>query len=321
MKLLTVTWSGDRMHFDLLRYSLERSRLAGLPHEVVVQDDELSLFEPYDEPPVRLLSSRDVLPEEVEIRRCRAARWRQRLGRRATIVAGSVTRYIGWPSWVRYTGWHTQQLCKLAMAAASEVDTVVVLDSDVVVTAHAGTEDFVHGGGAAVCFQKWVGADELSRKRKHWQENAHCLLDLGLPRQGPFDCYYDTPFVFHAPAVRRMLSWLETRYRQPWWQVLLKQPPRRWSEFGIYGTFLRHHYDEAVDWRDSRQIGYLHDASNVSRLAAEFRRLQNEQRQHYITIQSQSNGRHSWSPGGYHREIRKVLAPCGSLPASGSTRD
>ncbi|MDZ7683904.1 MAG: DUF6492 family protein [Gammaproteobacteria bacterium] len=251
-----MTWAGDRQHFDLLRHSLERSPLAAVPHDVVVQEEDLLQFERYRKASLRLISSRDVLPDQVEASRRQARRWQQRLGRRLTTAAGSLARYTGQPRWVRYTGWHTQQLCKLAMVAASEVDTVVVLDSDLIVTAHADTQDFIHGEGGAVCYQNWLSAAELSTKVRHWQATAHRLLGLDVPDEGPFDCYYDTPFVFHAPAVREMLSWLETRYGQPWWQTLLAQPPRRWSEFGTYRTFLRHHYNESVKWRDCEQMGY-----------------------------------------------------------------
>ncbi|MDZ7683903.1 MAG: hypothetical protein U5O39_01620 [Gammaproteobacteria bacterium] len=46
----------------------------------------------------------------------------------------------------------------------------------------------------------------------------------------------------------------------------------------------------------------------MSRLVAEFRRLLHDERQHYITIQSQSNGRHAWGAEDYDRQIRGVLA-------------
>ncbi len=307
LQLLTVTWSADQPHFELLRDSLARSPLAECPHRVVVQDEDLSRFAGHRET-VTLRSSAEVLPETVERRRRRARRWQQWLGRRGTTVAGSLARRLGRPAWVRYTGWHTQQLCKLAVAAASEADTVVVLDSDVVVSPHAGAADFVHPGGAVVCYQHWLDSSQVSRKVRHWQETVHRLLDRPLPADGYFDCYFDTPFVFHAPAVRQMLAWLEDRHRQPWWQVLLAQPPRQWSEFGLYRAFLRHHYDGPVDWRNSDHIGYLYDASDPRRLAAEFRRLVAEQGRHYITIHSQSSGRHGWHPDDYAPLIRQVLA-------------
>lgn len=309
MKLLTVTCAEDREHFDLLSHSLSQSALAGLPHEVVVQEEDRPVFARYGEASPGFRSSRDVLPESVEARRREARRWQARFGRRGTTMAGSLARALGWPRWVRYTGWHTQQLCKLAVAAASDEDTVVVLDSDVVVTPHASREDFLHRGGAAVCYQNWLEPEQLSRKVLHWQHTAHRLLDMDWSENGPFDCYYDTPFVFHAPAVRAMLSWLEERHQRPWWETLLAQPPRRWSEFGLYRAFLRHHYDHPVDWRETGHIGYIYDASNTDRLLMEFRRLLHEQQCHYITIHSQSHGRHSWGPEDYGERLREELMP------------
>lgn len=45
MQLLTPTWSGDLPHFRLQRALIARSPLASLPHQVVVQNEDLGLFE------------------------------------------------------------------------------------------------------------------------------------------------------------------------------------------------------------------------------------------------------------------------------------
>lgn len=302
---LTVTWAADRTHFSLLHQSLQLSPLHAVPHHVVVQHEDLGLFSEFGSETMRILSSAEVLPGDVELRRNQARAWRARVGRDITRTAGSLTRRLGWPEWPRYTGWHTQQITKLAFVAASPVDTVVVLDSDVIVTPSAAIEDFVCPG-KIVCYQDLRSADGLRGKVFHWQESAHQLFGERFSAS-EYDGYYDTPFVMHAPSVRAMLASLENRYQKPWWQVLLQQPPRRWSEFGTYKYFLRHCQNQSVDWRNADIMGYLFDASDIAQLTDKFTRMLRDRQQHYITIHSQSSGRQLWTAEAYVDAVREIL--------------
>lgn len=306
LKLLTVTWGADRLHFSLLRESIRSSALANLAHDVIVQDEDLALFQEYQNDNINLKSSRDVLPLGVESARLRAIKWQSIMGRRGTTVCGSIMRTVGRPRWTRFTGWHTQQLCKLAQVAASEVDNVAVLDSDVVVTRFAEPADFLCEG-KIVCYERHLATEELPRKVRNWQATAHDLFALPRTSTTVSDGYYDTPFVMHAPTVRALLQWLEQRYQQPWWQAITALPPRRWSEFGIYKTFLHHHSSKPVKWRRAEAMGYLFDASDPQQFVSSFDELQNKQRCHYITLHSQSSGRELWSADSYVDGIRDCL--------------
>lgn len=306
--LLTVTWSQDKPHFSLLRQSLLRSAFAQVPHHVVVQHEDLELFREF--PGIHLHSSADILPLEVEQRRRRARSWQAHLGRRATVVGGSLARYLGWPRWVRYTGWHTQQLSKLAFVAQSHVDTVAILDSDVIVTPHAVAADFIHPQ-KIVCYQDFRPVVHLKGKVRHWQQTAHRLFDTDFPAGDHYDAYYDTPFVMHVPSLRGLCAWLERRYGQPWWLSLVQQAPRRWSEFGIYKHYLRSLAQTPVDWRAAEIMGYVFDASDRAQLVRNFDQLLNQRRTHYITIHSQSSGRQLWTPEHYVDDIGRMLAQAG----------
>ncbi len=306
LTVLTVTWSADRDHFALLHHSLGLSSLAQIPHHVVVQHEDLPLFQGFADARTHLHSSADILPGEVESHRNGARVWQRRLGRRATRVAGSLVRHTGCPNWVRYTGWHTQQLTKLAFAAASTVDTVVVMDSDVIVTPHASAADFLQPGHI-LCYRDERPAAGLRGKVLHWQQTASQLFGDPFTLGTTYDGYYDTPFVLHAPSVRAMLTWLEQRYRQPWWLTLVQQPPRRWSEFGLYKQFLRHHQAQPVDWRSADIMGYLFDARDIAHLTQRFADLIRQQQAHCITIHSQSSGRKLWTAAAYAEAIRAEL--------------
>lgn len=293
-RILTVTWSEDLPHFELLRDSLAMSRLAHIPHDVVVQSEDLPLFNAFRGGTVTLRGSDSILPPPVECRRRQARHWQARAGRHGTRLLSSVSRRTGWPRWVRYTGWQTQQLSKLAAVAASDADTVVVMDSDVVVTHLADPEDFV-SAGSIVAFAEWQRASGLSGKTRNWQHTSHRLFGRSVTGDDDVDCYFDTPFVFHAPSVRDLMALLEQQHGKPWWQVLLALPPRRWSEFCIYKTYLRLCSAHDVEWRGTGQFGYLFDASDPGKLADDCKRLVVEGGRHYVTIHSQSSGRHLWS--------------------------
>jgi len=306
-RILTVTWSADLEHFALLRDSLASSRLGDIAHDVVVQTEDLPLFQEYARYPVSLYATKDVLPSAVEAKRLQARRWQGRTGRTVTKLLGSLARHSGRPNWVRYTGWHTQQLCKLAHVASSATHGFVLMDSDVVVTPLAEPEDFVTPG-RILCFSHWKNVDSLNGKMKNWQSTARQLFDGQASEIGRFDSYTDTPFVLDAPIVRDMMQWLEQRYSMPWWQVLLSLPPRRWSEFCIYKTYLRDVSTATVEWQDVDKFGYLFEAGDPEALAREFsRQIESEQR-HYITIHSQSSGRQLWSAASYAGHIRQCLA-------------
>lgn len=305
--LVTPTWSGDRVHFELMRASIEQSALASLRHYVVVQTEDMEQFQEYAGPRMELLSTADLLPAEVEKMRQRARRYRNWSGRNATRILGSAARHTGRPRWVHYTGWHVQQITKLALAAASGIDNVVVMDSDVVVTPHARAEDFLQPG-RIVCFEHWGPAAEVSRKVVNWNRQAYDLWEEPLPAEARIDTYFDTPFLLHAPAVRAMLAQLEKRYARPWWRILLSQPPRRWSEFATYRTFLRLFMpQETIEWRTDRQIRVLSDASDPHEVRRKFEQLLEDPDNHYIAIYSQSSGRQLWGADEYAPLIMPLL--------------
>lgn len=306
MIFLTVTWSADRTHFSLLHRSLALSKLQSVPHHVVVQSEDLDLFGAFADSRTHLYSSQDVLPAGVEAKRNVARVWQRRLGRGGTRTAGSLARYLGWPNWVRYTGWHTQQLTKLAFVAASEVDTVVVMDSDLIVTPHASAADFLQPDHI-VCYHDERPSSTLRGKVLNWQQSACRLFGDAYSQDAFFDGYYDTPFVLHAPTVRAMLAWLEQRYAQPWWLTLVQQPPRRWSEFGIYKHFLRHHQAEPVAWRRADIMGYLFDASDIASLSQAFADRVHNRQSHFVTIHSQSSGRQLWTADAYADAVLQLL--------------
>ncbi|MDI9246696.1 DUF6492 family protein [Marinobacter sp. CHS3-4] len=292
--LVTPTWAGDIDHFRVMRASLEQSPLANVPHYVVVQTEDLSEFEEFrGRSGLTLLTTRDVLPAEVEHRRVKARVLAKRFGRNFTRICGSLKRTLSWPSWPSYTGWHTQQLCKLKLARDLNVGTVVVIDSDVLVTPHANVDDFFSDSGV-VCFARWQEKSKLEGKVRNWTVESERLV--GAEANGSeVNVYFDTPFVLDRNLLTSALNHLESKSGKHWWSALLASPPRRWSEFGYYKTFLASTANqEVVQWREPWFFRYIRDTSNPSAVLESVDSYMCDPDVHYVTIHSESSGRHQW---------------------------
>jgi hypothetical protein len=291
---ITPTWAGDLDHFRVMRSSFEHSPLARFHHYVVVQDEDLSLFEEFrGRPGLTLLSTRDVLPEEVERRRVRARWLSRRLGRNFTRICGSLKRTFSWPSWPSYTGWHTQQLCKLKLASELDCDKAVVIDSDVVVTPHADVADF-SSDSEVLCFAQWEKRSELRGKVKNWLAQSERLV-AASPDSKWVNVYFDTPFVLDKNVLTMALQALESSRGKAWWSTLLDCPPRRWSEFGYYKAFLASRERQLdVEWRKPEFSRYLYDSHDPEAVVNQVRSFMQDALVHYVTIHSQASGRHEW---------------------------
>lgn len=309
ISLMTPTWSGDLAQYRVLMRSLLRSPLSNLTHTTVVQSEDEPALRRCKPPGTSIVPTADLLPEEVEYRRQRARRLSERLGRHLTRNAGSLARSIGWPGWPRYTGWHTQQLCKLAMAANAETDYVVAIDSDVIVTPSARLAPLLGQPGIA-CFSQPCRIDDFHGKTRNWVLQADRLLDAPT-RDGWYDCFFDTPFLLHSETVRQLLAWLEERYDCAWWQALLAQPPRRWSEFATYKRYVKMIDDDPGDtrvkWLSPDALHYIFDASDTERLIDEVKQHLREPATHFITVHSQSSGRGLWTADAFSDELLKLF--------------
>ncbi|XGA80101.1 DUF6492 family protein [Halomonas sp. CH40] len=310
MVFITPTWAGDLDHFRVMRASLEQSPLAGFDHYVVVQHEDVALFEEFrGRSGLTLLSTRDVLPEYIEHRRNRARRLSQCLGRKVTRICGSFKRIFSWPVWPSYTGWHTQQLCKLTLASELDYDKAVIIDSDVIVTPNASYKDFV-SDISYVCFADWQNRAGLKGKVKNWIHESEYLINVASETP-QVNAYFDTPFVFDRQLLCKALTTLESNTHKAWYAALLDRPPRRWSEFGIYKAYLLKQTPKiSVDWRIPSFCHYLYDTSHPQTVIKTVSELLKEPSIHYITIHSQASGREL-------RDANAYLGPLLSLIQKG----
>jgi len=306
---ITPTWAGDIDHFRVMRASFETSPLGAYPHYAIVQTEDLPLFDEFRESPgLTLLTTQDVLPEDVERRRVRARALSDRFGRNFTRICGSLKRTFSWPKWPSYTGWHTQQLCKLKLATELDCETVVVVDSDVLITRHASASDFLCNSGT-VCFASWKPRAQLRGKVRKWIEESEKLVGA-TSEADPFNVYFDTPFVFSRTLLKMALEDLESRSGSSWHAAMLSRPPRRWSEFGFYKAFLTHRAcKEDVEWREPSFFRYLYDTSDPRKVVEVAKEAMSDPEVHYLTIHSQASGKKDWDPKSYLDPLASMIEP------------
>lgn len=311
VSLVTASWSGDLDHYRFLISSLKESKLAGVKHTTVVQSEDFELFSSQlagipDAAFTDLYSTEQVLPPVIEHKRQQSLRYQRKSSSDLTRLCGSLTRVFGWPDWPRYTGWHVQQISKLAMAALADTDYVLVIDSDVIVTPAADLTGILSHDGI-VCFSSRKPLSEFRGKTRKWVLQADALLRATPADEGTYDAYFDTPFLLHVKTVRAMFAWLEQTYQQLWWQVLLAQPPRRWSEFATYRLFLEglssSKPDMQVTWLAPQMMHYIFDASDPTKLLSELQKSWFDPSIQFITIHSQSSGRQRWRADRYVSEF------------------
>lgn len=241
---MTPTWGRDVGHFRWLRRSLERAGLAHVPHVVVVQTEDVELFRPFAINGVKLMTTAEVLPAEVERGRVLAITKARKCGRALTKFCTSLNKRFGWCKWVKYSGWHVQQITKFQVAASGGHDITVVLDSDLLITRPFDLRLFAPDGRVAV-FENYYLTPQTPGVGWKWHKAASRLLKQPISPDRPANGYWAPPFVFERLTTQALHKWLETEYGPTWYQTLLSQAPYSWSEGRIYSMFARAFGDES----------------------------------------------------------------------------
>lgn len=311
---ITATYGADKEHFALLRQSIACSKFKHIEHKCVIQSEDIAAFEQHNGWPMQCISSADLLPQSLELQRIKAARLAGQCGPNLTKLLGSLARRFYFPRWPHFTGWHTQQISKLMLAASCQTDYAVIVDSDVLVTPNATLPE-LEDRNNLVCFSHTVEQSAVQGKVANWNRSAVDLFDTGNREEASIaEKYFDTPFIIHVPTLNAMFKWLEAKYAMPWWQAMLQQAPRRWSEFQCYRTFLRHHYhgDKQVVYKNPTTHKYLFDTSDSAQVVACVDQWLDDPSTHFITLHSHSAGRKNIKPNF----IKGIVALFKKLPSS-----
>lgn len=232
LQFLTASYRNDLVPFEDLHRSILRYGPEDAMHLVVVPDCDLPLFARFggERTLVRPVSA--YLPRPL-LSVTGATQWFRGVpGLSSLARIDAINPFRPYPP-VR--GWIRQQITKLAAAAASDAEAVVIVDSDVSLVRPVTSDTFVRDG--VVRFYRLPeGITPDMRRHRRWVEIAAGLLDIPAP-QGALETDYIASFVSWDPTiVRRLLARIEANGRGGWAAQLAAQI--EFSECILYGLHL-----------------------------------------------------------------------------------
>jgi hypothetical protein len=218
--LLTPSHSKDLERFDLLCESIDACLSGYARHYVVVNDDDVHLFEKYRS------HRRDIIPASRYL-----PKWLW------AVPPGLLpSRRRIWVSLLSYPvhGWHIQQILKIAGVLAVPEQRVCILDSDNLffrkfdIGRYAGAEKT-----PLYVDRNAIRAD--APLHATWLRN--CDYMLGLPETSfPADDFVGNALVWDKTAVRAMTEAIKSATKVSWALALCRTRP--FSEYLLYGRFV-----------------------------------------------------------------------------------
>ncbi len=219
--LVTPTYGGDLERFSLLCDSIDRHVVGYERHYVIVDDDEMPLFQRFSRGRRIVAPSSQFLP-----------RWLKR----APSAWARRGRRLWWSLRARPVhGWHVQQILKIAAAAELPEPRFCVIDSDNVF--FRPFDAGAHAGGELTPLylrRQAIASDAPWHAR--WTRNCDRLLDRPATRF-PADDYIGNVIAWDKRAVREMTEAIERATGMSWPLALCRT--RDFSEYLLYGHFVR----------------------------------------------------------------------------------
>lgn len=217
---ITPTYENDLERFTLLRESMELCGI-DIPHIAIVDHEDLELFKgvPFKHK-LTLISSADVLPADIELRRT---------------IRGYPRRHpYHWIKPEPIHGWMIQQLMKVSAPDYVNTEAILCLDSDVFFVGNVTDADFFDAGGSLHLYDQ---ADVCTVETVGWMADSMRALNVSL-RNRP-TCFVHNPVPFHRDVVIEMRKCLEEVHKLRWIDVFLKYGL---TEYTTYGVFAKHVY-------------------------------------------------------------------------------
>jgi hypothetical protein len=219
MSTLSVITPSFGPDFDLCA-ALHASVLAHSPqsvrHHIIVPQRDLALFRRLAGPRAQIHVETDFLPRSF---------------RSLPLLNVSVNLRRPFPP---LRGWILQQIIKLAAAARSNADVVVVVDSDIEFIRPFTADTFRRDG--AVSFYRRPGAvDERLPRHLTWHRRGRSLLGLP-PGTPPYPDYVSSLMAWDPVIVRALLDRVETTTGRRWADAIGAE--LHFSEWTLYGLFV-----------------------------------------------------------------------------------
>lgn len=301
---MSPTYRGDLDRFQLLRESLTAYGQGHIRHYALIDTEDKPLLESLELPNVLAVTTAELLDPEIEAGRLA---YNRSGGRTYKRWQRSFNKRFGWFPDARCYGWQIQQLLKLAAPAVLPERVFVSFDSDLIACGAFGLDDFVRDGQVALYESRF--ALEAPKKPGGWHGNACKLLGLRDPvRIGEETAdYVAQPFVFEKSHTQALQHWLAQFHGRPWWQGVLDLPLGGWSEFMIYGEFVRSHLGYAGVFRQPiRAHSYwIHRDEQFRNAEALIRDAFDDPEIHFLCLQADDHG--VWTLDRFSRIVRECI--------------
>ncbi len=261
LHLITVSHAPDVERCHRLCESIDRfDRTQSIQHTLICPHRDLPLFADLGKRNRRVISYQDILPR----------------GYRQIPLS---SRWWLDPGGFPVRGWMMQQLVKLAVAAQSDAEYIVIVDSDIVFCRSIDEDLFFRDGAIRL-----VATPLKSEDKDHvvWQRLSERLLWVSPQQQ--FPNYVGQLMSWSPDVVRQMLSRVEKHADKPWFKTLGRLITV--SEYTLYSNFAEHLYEgKAKHFLDSEAISLdLWVAEDVVKLKE--KRLPINKRMVAVLIQS-----------------------------------
>lgn len=218
--LLTPTYGRDLELCTLLCESVDRHVKSFSAHYLLVPDCDLSLFSHFASERRIVLPASQFLPA-----------WLRPLPR----IVQRKRRQFWWSVRAKpVSGWHVQQLIKIAAAISLPHQRFCILDSDVVFFRDFDLSPFRYPNTIPLLnMREEITSDQVRHVR--WIETSHELLGLPTPPL-PASDFIGHIIFWDQQTTRAMATRLESATKLHWVEALCKT--REFSEYMLYGYFV-----------------------------------------------------------------------------------
>jgi hypothetical protein len=230
LAVVTPTHRNDLQLFADLHRSVLLHTEERVKHYVVVPMDDVGLFADMAGP--RCI----IVPEESQYsRHYRSMGAVNRILRRLPCIPSHarIAAINTRPPFSPIRGWVMQQVLKMELSRQLNVDTILLIDSDVELVRPLD-ELMLRRGGRAMLYRRPGAVDTNLPRHMQWHTVARRLLGLP-PAQFPAPDYVTSFCVWEPDVIRAMIARIEQVTGRSWMDAITGQ--RTFSEWTLYGVF------------------------------------------------------------------------------------
>ena len=244
--LLTPTYRQDLELCTLLCESVDRHVTSFSTHYLLVPDADVGLFTPLARAHRVVMPASWFLPS-----------WLRPLPR----LVQHKRRQFWWSlRTMPLSGWHIQQILKIAACIELPSERYCILDSDIVFFRDIDLARFDAPNPVPLLTRSNEVTQDMPRHAR-WAETSHQLLGLPTPTL-PADDYIGHIIFWDQETVRALAARIETTNGMSWTEALCRV--REFSEYLLYGSFVRHERtfsDAHVPVSDTPCVSYWDDST------------------------------------------------------------